>query len=75
MLRVSHLRLGLDEQEQALLPQAARALRTTPAAIAACQIAKISVDARNQRDVHFVVSADVAVRGRAVRADRKSHQV
>ena len=63
MLRVSHLRLGLDEQEQALLPQAARALRTTPAAIAACQIAKISVDARNQRDVHFVVSADVAVRG------------
>ena len=63
MLRINNLRLSLDGQDQELRRQALRAIKARPEDITSCKLAKISVDARDQRDVHFVVSADVTVRG------------
>ena len=63
MLRINNLHLSLDRREQELRQQAQKMLRVRPADITACRLARISVDARDQRDVHFVVSADVSVSG------------
>ncbi len=62
MLRINNLRLSLDGQEAELRRQATKTLKVRNEDISSCQLAKISVDARDQRDVHFVVSADVALR-------------
>ena len=63
MIRISDIRLGLDESEDAVRRQAVRTLKIRPEDVTALRLAKISVDARDKRDVHFVVSADVALRG------------
>ena len=63
MLRINNLRLSLDGEERELRRQAEKALKVRQEELASCRLAKISVDARDKRDVHFVVSADVAVRG------------
>ena len=63
MLRVSHLRMALDGTEEDVRRQALRTLKVRPEEATAFRLAKISVDARDQRDVHFVVSADIGLRG------------
>ena len=63
MIRVNELRLGLDESEEAVRRQAVRTLKIRPEDVTALRLARISVDARDKRDVHFVVSADVTLRG------------
>ena len=61
MLRINHLRLPLDGQEADVRRQALRTLKVRPEDVTAFRLAKISVDARDKRDVHFVVSADVGL--------------
>ncbi len=53
MLRVSQIRLGLDQPESLLPELAAKKLRIPPGQIAGWQIVQKSVDARKKNDVHF----------------------
>ena len=63
MLRVDRLRLALDGREEEVLRQTLRKLKLRPEDVSAFRLAKISVDARDQRDVHFAVSAELTLRG------------
>ena len=53
MIRVSELRLELDEDESLLGKKAGKVLRTDPKYIEKLTIFKKSVDARKKDDVHF----------------------
>jgi uncharacterized FAD-dependent dehydrogenase len=73
-LRVSNLRLGLDEPEAALRDHLARALGVRPDALPAWRILRKSLDARDKNDLHFVYSAEVSAaedEGRLVRRRRR----
>ena len=60
MLRISGIRVGLEEDTTEYLRMAAaKTLHVPPERIAALTIAKKSVDARKKHDVHFVYSVDV----------------
>ena len=62
MLRISGIRVGLEEDTtEYLRAAAAKALHVPPERIAALTIAKKSVDARKKHDVHFVYSVDVTL--------------
>lgn len=63
MIRISDLRLSLDDTETALRRAAAKALKTAEKDILSCRLAKKSVDARHKTELYFRVSADVALRG------------
>ena len=63
MIRINNLRLSLDGEDRELRQQALKTLKARQEDVASCRLAKISVDARDKRDVHFVVSADVTLRG------------
>ncbi|MBQ8080345.1 MAG: hypothetical protein IJ240_00430, partial [Clostridia bacterium] len=63
MLRIPNLRLALDGRAQDLKKPAARALGLRESQIRDLRVGKKSVDARDKGDVHFVVSADVALNG------------
>ena len=63
MLRVQNLPLGLDGREKDLLRPSARALNIRESEIVSLSVGKKSVDARKKDHVHFVVSADVTVKG------------
>ncbi len=56
MIRISNIRLSLDESENELKNKVAKMLRGK---INSFQIAKKSVDARRKSDVHYVYSVDV----------------
>ena len=53
MIRVSELRLELDEDESLLRKKAGKVLRTDPKYIEKLTIFKKSVDARKKDDVHL----------------------
>jgi uncharacterized FAD-dependent dehydrogenase len=59
-IRVSNLRLGLDESEAALAGQLAAALGLRPEALGRWRILRKSLDARDRGSLHFVYSAEVA---------------
>ena len=58
-LRLSQIRLRLDDYQMPLSRVAARALRAKPQEIAAVRLARKSVDARDKGDVHFTLTLDV----------------
>jgi uncharacterized FAD-dependent dehydrogenase len=58
-IRVSNLRLGLDEPEAALGAHLARVLGLAPAALSRWRILRKSLDARAKDALHFVYSAEV----------------
>ena len=58
-LRISNLRLGLDEPESALAGQLARALGLRPDALGPWRILRKSLDARVKDALHFVYTAEV----------------
>jgi uncharacterized FAD-dependent dehydrogenase len=60
-LRISNLRLGIDESEQALPERLARTLEVRPEAIQRWRILRKSLDARDKSDLAFVYSAEVVV--------------
>ena len=52
-IRLSQLRLDLDDWQMPLADAAARALRVRPGDIRSVRLARKSVDARDKGDVHF----------------------
>jgi uncharacterized FAD-dependent dehydrogenase len=60
MLRVSNLRLGLDEPEAALGDHLARALGLRPEALRQWRILRKNLDARDKDNLHFVYTAEVS---------------
>src|SRR5436305_8330560 len=58
-LRVSNLRLSLDEPEAALPAHLARALGLAPEALRHWRILRKSLDARDKDELHFVYTAEV----------------
>ncbi len=60
-IRVSNIRLGIDESEQALPQHAARALGIRATDIQRWRILRKSLDARDKADLRFVYSAEVVV--------------
>ncbi|MBQ3180259.1 MAG: FAD-dependent oxidoreductase [Firmicutes bacterium] len=61
MLRVSQIRLGLDQPESQLPEIAARKLRIPPGQISEWQIVQKSIDARKKSDVHFTYTLRIAL--------------
>jgi uncharacterized FAD-dependent dehydrogenase len=59
-IRISNLRLGLDEPEAALGDHLARVLGLRPGELGAWRILRKSLDARVKEDLRFVYSAEVA---------------
>jgi uncharacterized FAD-dependent dehydrogenase len=75
-LRVSNLRLGLDEPEAALGDHLARALGVRPDALRHWRILRKSLDARDKDDLRFVYTAEVSAgddEGRLVRRRGRPH--
>jgi len=60
-IRVSNIRLGIDEPELALPARVAGALDVRPAEIARWRILRKSLDARDKSSLAFVYSVEVAV--------------
>lgn len=58
-VRISQLRLGLDEAARPLEEIAARALKLRGREIVSARVFRKSVDARDKRDVHFSLTLDV----------------
>jgi uncharacterized FAD-dependent dehydrogenase len=58
-IRVSNIRLGVDESERALAGHAARALGIRESDIRRWRILRKSLDARNKADLRFVYAAEV----------------
>ena len=58
-LRVSNLRLGLDEPEAALGEHLAKALGVRADVLHHWRILRKSLDARDKHDLHFVYTAEV----------------
>ncbi len=58
-IRVSNLRLRLDEPEAALPAHLARVLGLAPEALRSWRILRKSLDARDKDDLHFVYTAEV----------------
>ena len=62
MIRLSQLRVNLNDAKRPPVELAARALKLRPEEIVSARIFKKSVDARDKRDVHFSFTLDVEVR-------------
>ena len=60
-IRLSNLRLGLDESETALRDEITTALGVGPDALTGWRILRKSLDVRNKADVHFVYTAEARV--------------
>ncbi|MBY0524134.1 MAG: NAD(P)-binding protein [Gemmataceae bacterium] len=60
-IRVSNVRLGLDESETALVGQLARVLGLNPTDVTRWRILRKSLDARDKGSLHFVYTAEVNV--------------
>jgi hypothetical protein len=60
-IRVSNLRLGVDESESALAELLARALDVQPENVTRWRILRKSLDSRDKDDLAFVYSAEVAL--------------
>src|SRR5947209_18105532 len=60
-LRVSNLRLGIDEPESALPARLARVLGLAESDVGQWRILRKSLDARDAASLHFVYSAEVCL--------------
>ena len=59
MLRITNIKLSLDEDENLLKSKVAKKLKIPEKSILSLKIHRKSVDARNKNDVHFVYTVDV----------------
>ena len=62
MIRISQIKLPLNDYQRPAEQIAARALRLRPEEILSARIFKKSIDARDKRDVHFSLTLDVQVK-------------
>lgn len=62
MIRIANVKIPLDYTEETFRSAAARKLSLASDAVASACAVKKSVDARNKRDVHFVMTLDVSLR-------------
>ena len=62
MIRISQIKLPLNDYQRPPEQIAARALKLHPEEIISARIFKKSIDARDKRDVHFSLTLDVQVR-------------
>lgn len=60
-IRLSNIRLGVDEPEQSLPERFAQAIAVRPGDIARWRILRKSLDTRDKADLHFVYTAEVVV--------------
>ena len=60
-IRISNLRVSIDEPEAALPAQVAQALGISPTEVRAWRILRKSLDVRDKRDLQFVYNAEVIV--------------
>ena len=63
MIRVDRLRLEPGEPTEALRDRAAKKLRLQPGRIEELRLLRRSLDARDKRDIHYVCSVALTVRG------------
>ncbi len=73
-IRLSQLRLNLDDYRLPLEEVAARALRVKPREILSARLVRRSVDARDRGDVHFILTLDVET-ARSVRLPRNAEEL
>ena len=73
-IRISQLRLDLDDWRMPPAEIAARALRVKPGDILSARLARKSVDARDKGDVHFSLTLD-AETARPVRLPRNAREM
>lgn len=66
MLRISQIKLGLNQDESKLLSLAAKKLKIASADIENLQISKKAVDARRKNDVHFVYAVDITLKNSGI---------
>jgi uncharacterized FAD-dependent dehydrogenase len=74
-LRISNIRLDLDEPEAGLPTQFVRGLGVSPAAVRQWRILRKSLDARDQSNPRFVYTVEVSLKedeGRVVRASHSA---
>ena len=62
MIRISQIKVSLDDMSRSPEQLAARALRLRPEEILSARIFKKSIDARDKRDVHFSLTIDAEVK-------------
>ncbi len=62
MLRLPNLRFPLDGNEKTLRSVLCKKAHISNAELLSCRIVKRSIDARDKRDVHFVITAEFSVR-------------
>ncbi|MBQ4208491.1 MAG: hypothetical protein II621_09320 [Clostridia bacterium] len=62
MIRISELKLPLESDRDDLKKSCAAALRVPPSEIASLTLVRRSIDSRRKDDVHFVFTADVALK-------------
>ena len=67
MIRISQIKLPLNDYQRPPEQIAARVLKLRPEEIVSARIFKKSIDARDKRDVHFSLTLDVEVRRMPVR--------
>ena len=70
MIRISQIKLSLNDYQRPPEQIAARALKLRPEEILSARIFKKSIDARDKRDVHFSLTLDVEVRRMPARLPR-----
>ena len=73
-IRISQLRLNLDDWQMPLKEVAARALRVRPGEIRSVRLVRRSVDARDKGDVHFSLTLD-AETARPVRLPKNAQEL
>ena len=73
-IRLSQLRLNLDDYRLPLEEVAVRALRVKPRDIVSARLVRRSVDARDKGDVHFILTLDVET-ARPVRLPRNAEEL
>src|SRR5581483_10975577 len=76
-IRLSNLRVGIDEPEAGLRDEIVHALGVDPSALAHWRILRKSLDVRNKANVHFVYTVEASLNedeSRAIElANRSAH--
>src|SRR4051812_12473675 len=73
-LRLSNIRLGIEESEAALPERFARALKVRPKDIRRWRILRKSLDSRDKRDLRFVYTAEVVLDDELARVLMRAHR-
>jgi len=73
MLRITNLKLPLDYTEDSLKALLLKKLPAAPEQLLSFRVSRRSVDARDRKDVHFVLSVDLSLRDEAAALRRNKN--